>query len=94
MAPITHVAIRKNGIVYSLSAPNRHHHILWILAKRKGLPDVPEVRDAWLLGEREESGPNSQGFLIEDVYYNRREAQAIVQVFPLIGSVLTSEDLW
>lgn len=26
---ITHVAVRFQGVVYSLPAPNRHHHVLW-----------------------------------------------------------------
>lgn len=52
---ITHVAIRHKGKVYSLPAPNRHHHILWMIAKEKGLPDVPEVVDADKLAVKPEA---------------------------------------
>lgn len=98
---LTHVAIRANGIVYSLPAPNRHHHILWILAKRKGLPNVPSVDDEHLLVERAEEGSESQGFLDElGQYLNRQDAEDNafhnnqVKNGKLIGGPLTSEDLW
>jgi hypothetical protein len=98
---LTHVAIRKSGIVYSLPSPNRHHHILWIFAKRKGLPNVPSVDDESLLVERVEDGEDSQGFLDANGRYLNRE-QAEVNAFlhnqvkngELIGGPLTSEDLW
>jgi hypothetical protein len=98
---LTHVAIRKDGIVYSLPAPNRHHHILWILAERKGLPNVPSVADESMLVETPNAGEDSQGFLDESGrYLNRRQAEVNAFLFnqikngKLIGSVLTSEDLW
>lgn len=98
---LTHVAIRKDGIVYSLPAPNRHHHILWILAKRKGLQNVPSVDDEALLVETPDDGEESQGFLDSSGRYLNR-AQAEVNAFlhnqvkngKLIGGPLTSEDLW
>lgn len=98
---LTHVAIRKDGIVYSLPAPNRHHHILWILCKRDGLPNVPPVDDEALLGETLDNGEDSQGFLDESGRYLNR-AQAEVNAFlhnqvkngKLIGGPLSSEDLW
>lgn len=98
---ITHVAIRQDGFVYSLPAPNRHHHILWILAKRKGLPNVPEVADENLLVQRLDIGEDSQGFLDDTgQYLNRQEAEPVafangqVKNGKLIGGPLTSEDLW
>lgn len=33
---ITHVAIKHNGKVHSLPAPNRHHHILWKAVEETG----------------------------------------------------------
>lgn len=99
--PLTHVACRIDGIVYSLPAPNRHHHILWVLAKRKGLPNVPEVSDEALMVETPDDNEDSQGFLDSNGRYLNR-AQAEVNAFlhnqvkngKLIGGPLTSEDLW
>lgn len=83
---ITHVAIKVSGIIWSLPSPNRHHHIQWILAKRKGLPDVPEVADEALLvgtlnedhnhsDDEDDENDNSQGFLDDEGnYLNRFEA--------------------
>lgn len=100
-ARLTHVAIRKEGVVYSLPAPNRHHHILWILSKRRGNEGVPDVADEHLLKETQDSGGDSQGFLdANGQYLNRAEglvrAQATGQIKngKIIGGVLTSEDLW
>jgi len=100
-AKLTHVAVRVRGVLYSLPSPNRHHHILWILAKRKGDEGAPEVADEHLLTETLNAGDNSQGFLDADgQYLNRADglirAQATGQIKngKTIGSVLTSEDLW
>jgi hypothetical protein len=100
-ARLTHVAIRKHGVIYSLPAPNRHHHILWVLAKRKGLPNVPEVTDEQLLTETVSRGEDSQGFLDADGNYLDRvdglvRAKVTNQIKngKIIGGVLTSEDLW
>jgi hypothetical protein len=98
---LTRVAIRSNGIVYSLPAPHRHHHILWILAKRRGNEGVPDVADEHLLTETVTGGNDSQGFLDETgAYLNRQEAKARAELTgqikngKIIGGVLTSEDLW
>ena len=98
---LTHVAIRQGGVVYSLRAPHRHHHILWILAKRRGNEGVPDVADEHLLVETPSTGSDSQGFLDADgKYLNRADAlvraQATGQIKggKIIGGVLTSEDLW
>lgn len=100
-ARLTHVAIRQGGIVYSLPAPHRHHHILWILSKRRGNEGAPEVKDEHLLVEKPEAGMDSQGFLDADGNYLTRpegliRAQATGQIKggKIIGGTLTSEDLW
>lgn len=100
-AGLTHVAIRSGGIVYSLPAPNRHHHILWILAKRRGNEGVPDVADEYLLSETQDGGTDSQGFLdANGQYLNRADGQVRAQTTGqikggrIIGGVLTSEDLW
>lgn len=100
-ARLTHVAIRSGGVTYSLPAPHRHHHILWILAKRRGNEGVPDVADEHLLNETRDGGNDSQGFLDADgQYLNRADglirAQATGQIKNgrIIGGVLTSEDLW
>lgn len=98
---LTHVAIRQSGILYSLPAPNRHHHILWILSKMRGNEGAPEVADEKLLTAALDPGNDSQGFLdAEGQYLNRQDAyvraQATGQIKggKIIGGVLTSEDLW
>ena len=86
---ITHVAIRFRGQVYSLPAPNRHHHVIAKIIQETGVDtvDVPE---------------DDQGFLDATGTYLRR-GQALVsaalheQIKP--GTVirmnrLFSEDVW
>ncbi len=87
MQPITHVACRLNGVVWSLPKPFRHHHVL------KMMFDHGTV---WNDGDEK-----SQGFLdASGTYLTRREAEenafANYQVKngALIGGILTSEDLW
>lgn len=98
---LTHVAIRQGGVVYSLPAPHRHHHILWILSKRRGNEGAPDVPDEHLLVETKEAGMDSQGFLdSEGKYLNRQDAEVRAKATGqikngrIIGGVLTSEDLW
>lgn len=97
---ITHVAVRSERVVYSLPAPNRHHHILWVLAKRKGLPNVPEVSDEALMVAAPSAGDNSQGFLTDQGEYLEREpalkhAIACGQIVKSKwGNQLYSEDVW
>ena len=101
LSKLTHVAIISGGVEYSLPAPHRHHHILWILAKRRGNEGVPDVADEHLLGEVKTAGSDSQGFLDADgKYLNRKdgEVRAVatgqIKNGRIIGGVLTSEDLW
>lgn len=98
---LTHVAIKSGGVVYALPAPHRHHHILWILSKRRGNEGVPDVADEHLLTETPAEGNDSQGFLDETgAYLNRQEAYVRAKLTgqikngKIIGGVLTSEDLW
>lgn len=87
---ITHVAIRFRGVVHSLPAPNRHHHIIWKIVRED--PSVETV-DA-----REED----QGFLDEaGRYLNRKQALVSALVNGQVrdpsavrGGVLYSEDVW
>ena len=37
---ITHVAIRFENRVYSLPAPNRHHHVIWEIVRLTGVDSV------------------------------------------------------
>lgn len=86
---ITHVAVRFRGKVYSLLPPNRHHHVLWMIAEETGakLVDV--------------NGDN-QGFLDETGRYLTRE-QALVSALAnkqvkdendIRAGQLFSEDVW
>lgn len=83
---ITHVAIMRGGKVYTLPAPNRHHHIL-----HSGVMDkkIDEERDV-------------QGFVDDTgKFLNREEAYVIAhasgQAFRRTScgaDLLYSEDLW
>jgi len=86
---ITHVAIRFRGKVYSLPAPNRHHHVIGLIIQETGVDHVDSLGD-------------DQGFLDETGTYLRRgqaliSAQMFGQIKP--GAVirmnqLFSEDVW
>ena len=82
---LTHVAIRFRGVLYSLPAPNRHHHVIREIIRLN--PDVCSVSN------------DEQGFLDEGGRFLTRE-QAWVSA-SLFGQLkqeprgtLTSEDLW
>jgi hypothetical protein len=85
---LTHVAIRFRGKVYSLPAPNRHHHVISEILRE--CPDVSHVD-----GEE-------QGFLDESgTFLNRHQALVIAELMGQIkpGTViragrLFSEDVW
>lgn len=87
--PITHVAIRVNGKVFSLPPPFRHHHILYVVLPGLGV----SYRDA---NERE------QGFLdASGRYLTRRQAMVSAKLngqfkpgHPTCAEELYSEDLW
>lgn len=67
-------------VVYSMPRPNRHHHILHALPK-----EIP--RDRLI-----------EGFLLDSLggFLDREEATRYAKAngIKMIGSVLTSEDLW
>lgn len=85
---ITHVAIRFRGKVWSLPRPYRHHHIIRVICYLD--PDVDCV----------DTHGDDQGFLTDSGQYLTRDqgeehARACGQLNkPIIGGVLTSEDLW
>ena len=86
---ITHVAIRFQGVIYSLPAPNRHHDVIWHIIKTTGVETV----DAY--GE-------DQGFLDElGRYLNRKQAlmsaminDQIKEGSQIIHNQLFSENVW
>lgn len=86
---ITHVAIRFQGVIYSLPAPNRHHHVI------RHIVDTTEFKS---VDAREED----QGFLDESGrYLTRKQALYSAKVNNQIkpGAVirlnqLFSEDVW
>lgn len=85
---LTHVALRFQDKIYSLPAPNRHHHIFGMIAQETGLSHIDVTQD-------------DQGFLDEGGrFLNRKKAlvNALIHIQikngKLIGSILTSEDLW
>ncbi len=87
---ITHVAIRFQGKVYSLPAPNRHHDVIRLIVDQTGVKTVDACDD-------------DQGFLIDGKRYCRRKpalrhAQECGQLKPgTLGpklGKLCSEDVW
>jgi len=87
-APLTHVAIRFQGTVYSLPAPNRHHDVIRKIVAETGVDTVDTLGD-------------DQGFLDADGNYLRR-GQAMVSA-AINGQLkdpavkrrdLFSEDVW
>lgn len=87
---ITHVAIRFQGVVHSLPAPNRHHDVI-----RKIAETNPEIKYVDAHGE-------DQGFLDEDGFYlNRRQALVNAKFNnqmrsdrPIWHNELYSENVW
>ncbi len=90
MSRITHVAIRFQGRVWSLPAPNRHHDVIRLIVAETGVATVDAYGD-------------DQGFLIDGERYCRRKsalriARECGQLKP--GGVgerrgeLYSEDVW
>lgn len=57
---ITHVAIRFQGKIYSLPAPNRHHDVIRLIIEQTGAKTVDARED-------------DQGFLANGVGYCRRK---------------------
>jgi len=87
---ITHVAIRFQGKIWSLPAPNRHHHVIRMIAEETGVKYVDALGD-------------DQGFLIDGEKYCRRKpalriAKECGQLKPdclgLKLGELYSEDVW
>lgn len=86
--PLTHVAIRFNGQVWSLPKPFRHHHIIRLIVEHTGVSYV-------------DSRDEDQGFLdANGRYLTRKQAHVNADMHDqikngkIIGGVLTSEDLW
>lgn len=88
--PITHVAIRFQGKVYSLPAPNRHHDVIRLIVETD--PTVKTVN----------AYEDDQGFLDADGRYLMRRqalynAQVNNQIKPgttIRAGRLFSEDIW
>jgi len=88
--PITHVAIRFQGKVWSLPKPNRHHDVIRLIVETD--PTVKTVN----------AYEDDQGFLDADgLYLNRRQAlynaQKNNQIKPdttIRAGRLFSEDIW
>jgi hypothetical protein len=85
---ITHVAIRSDGVLYSLPKPNRHPDVIKLIADKTGKP----------------MGKNLQGFIDDKEGFVTRKhaltlAMEVGQILdpnsdgPRIG-ILFSEDIW
>lgn len=87
--PLTHVAIRFEGKVWSLPRPYRHHHIIRVI---RSLDSTIESVDTY---------GDDQGFLdATGRYLSRKQARVSAEVNgqinngKIIGGELTSEDMW
>jgi hypothetical protein len=86
---ITHVAIRFEGKVWSLPAPNRHHHVIRHIAEETGARYV-------------DAHDEDQGFLDESGrYLNRKQAlvsallnEQVKDPSKIRLNMLFSEDVW
>jgi hypothetical protein len=84
---ITHVAIIYGGKLYSLPNPNRHHHVIWLIARETGESNID----------------GRQGFLADNkaAFLSRHQALAhalkcgqITSGGPAASFGLFSEDVW
>jgi hypothetical protein len=86
---ITHVAIRFQGVLYSLPSPNRHHDVIRFIVERLGVKHV-DARD------------EDQGFLDDQGrYLTRRRALVVARESgqlwpdrPILHGMLFSENVW
>lgn len=92
--PITHVAMRFQGKIWSLPRPYRHHHIIRIIMYLDGQFGDGDLTAVDAYGD-------DQGFLdASGRYLTRKQAQVSAAINDqikngkIIGGVLTSEDLW
>jgi hypothetical protein len=87
--PITHVAVRFRGKIWSLPPPNRHHDILRMIVEQTGATTV-------------DSHGDDQGFLdASGRYLNRKQALLSAELNEQVKDPdnvrcgqLFSEDLW
>jgi hypothetical protein len=89
---ITHVAIKFQGVVYSLPAPKRHHDVIFKIWEETGLEYGTN---------RNPDQDEDQGFLDETGrFYNRKQALAHAQACEqeikgkILLNMLFSENLW
>lgn len=89
-ANITHVAIQYDGKTYSLPAPNRHHHVIRMIAKENGVG----IKGSDVQGFLDENGEflNRQGAFIRAQRTGQLTQKEGNQFYQ--GGDLYSEDLW
>ena len=92
--PLTHVAIRFQGKVWSLPRPYRHHHIIRMIIYLDGQYGEGELTSV-------DTSQSDQGFLDSSGrFLNRKQALVNAELNgqlkngKIIGGILTSEDLW
>ncbi len=86
---ITHVAVRFQGVVYSLPSPNRHHNVIWHICETLGITNAQAPDD-------------DQGFLDENGQFYRRRAalmhalkhKQVKDPSKVRHGKLYSEDVW
>jgi len=99
--PITHVAIKFQGRIWSLPRPYRHHHILRTILFL--VDEFGTYTKENLKGNFDGTGGDKQGFLdATGVYLTRKQAMVVAMAngqitkpgHPTIEDTLFSEDVW
>ncbi len=88
---ITGVAISQDGVVWALPKPFRHHDVIHLIVEKTGQRPVTGVQ-GFIADFSFMEQPTHFCFLDREqaLYHARRMGQ----VTDIIGSILTSEDLW
>lgn len=86
---ITHVAIRFEGMIYSLPAPNRHHDVIMHLSNTLNVSYIDVFEDD--KGFLDASG---QYLTRKQAYYWAKDNNQILNLKKAMPGHLTSEDLW
>lgn len=85
IAHITHVAIKYKDVVYSLAAPDRHHHVLRVIHKKHKSTAFNE--QGFLTNE-------GKFVTREEAFVIAKAAAQIRDITKTVSSELFSEDLW
>jgi hypothetical protein len=87
--PITHVAIRFRGVIYSLPKPNRHHDVIRKIIEETGAESIDgDERDQGFLDESGRYLTRKQALISAEINKQLRDDRKILH------GELYSENLW